>query len=142
MEYLMTYGWAILVVIIIGVVLWQIGIFNPVAVPTPGRSGFVSVAPLEYGCKSGLGATDQVFLVAVNGAGGTINNVSIKVGSATAACNPSTVGSGIATYCSVPNVDCGAENPADRYSASVSIEYTSPTNILISSSGNIWGPAS
>jgi len=29
MEILLTYGWAILVVIIVGVVLWQMGIFNP-----------------------------------------------------------------------------------------------------------------
>ena len=28
MEYLMTYGWAILVVMIVGVVLWQLGIFG------------------------------------------------------------------------------------------------------------------
>ena len=28
MEYLMTYGWAILVVMIVGVVLWQLGVFN------------------------------------------------------------------------------------------------------------------
>ena len=28
MEYLMTYGWAILVVMVVGVALWQMGIFN------------------------------------------------------------------------------------------------------------------
>ncbi len=28
MEYLMTYGWAILVVMIVGVVLWQLGVFT------------------------------------------------------------------------------------------------------------------
>jgi uncharacterized protein (UPF0333 family) len=28
MEYLMTYGWAILVVIIVGIVLWQSGVFG------------------------------------------------------------------------------------------------------------------
>ena len=28
MEYLMTYGWAILVVMIVGIVMWQLGIFN------------------------------------------------------------------------------------------------------------------
>ena len=29
MEYLMTYGWAILVVMIVGVVIWQLGVFSP-----------------------------------------------------------------------------------------------------------------
>lgn len=28
MEYIMTYGWAVLVVIIVGVVMWQMGIFG------------------------------------------------------------------------------------------------------------------
>jgi len=38
MEYLMTYGWAILVVIIVGVVLWQMGLFNPTPGPEPSCS--------------------------------------------------------------------------------------------------------
>ena len=29
MEYLMTYGWAIIIVIIVGVALWRLGIFTP-----------------------------------------------------------------------------------------------------------------
>ena len=33
MEYLMTYGWAILVVMIVGVVLWQLGVFGGVGLP-------------------------------------------------------------------------------------------------------------
>jgi len=51
MEYLMTYGWAILVVMIVGVVLWQLGIFGggPGAVNT--ASGFGKIKPMEPSIK-------------------------------------------------------------------------------------------
>lgn len=29
MEYLMTYGWAIIIVVIVGVALWRLGVFTP-----------------------------------------------------------------------------------------------------------------
>jgi hypothetical protein len=66
MEYLMTYGWAILVVIIVGVVLWQMGIFNPSGGTAPGNSGFGSVRPQDWSCTS---SSDDVQVQWVNGAG-------------------------------------------------------------------------
>jgi hypothetical protein len=45
MEYLMTYGWAILVVMIVGVVLWQLGVFN-VGQGSIVVTGFVKMQPL------------------------------------------------------------------------------------------------
>ncbi len=45
MEYLMTYGWAILVVMIVGVVLWQLGVFNS-GQGAPVETGFVRLNPL------------------------------------------------------------------------------------------------
>jgi hypothetical protein len=45
MEYLMTYGWAILVVMIVGVVLWQLGVFN-VGQGNLVTTGFTKVQPL------------------------------------------------------------------------------------------------
>ena len=45
MEYLMTYGWAILVVMIVGVVLWQLGVFN-VGQGNLVTTGFVKMQPL------------------------------------------------------------------------------------------------
>ena len=72
MEYLMTYGWAILVVIIVGVVLWQMGIFNPSGGTAPGSSGFGSVRPKDWSCTSG-GTTTSVQVQWVNGAGEQIS---------------------------------------------------------------------
>ena len=66
MEYLMTYGWAILVVMIVGIVMWQLGIFN-MGSTTTTASGFSKIKPQLAAIA--LGA-DGVFQgVFTNGAG-------------------------------------------------------------------------
>ncbi len=45
MEYLMTYGWAILVVLIVGIVLWKTGLFGTSAT---GQSGFDVLVPDQW----------------------------------------------------------------------------------------------
>ncbi len=47
LEYLMTYGWMILVVSMSAVVIWQMGIFTPPSTP-PGSSGFSEVKPTDW----------------------------------------------------------------------------------------------
>jgi hypothetical protein len=49
MEYLMSYGWAILVVMVVGVAMWQLGIFNMHSVPTTA-SGFQAIQPIVATC--------------------------------------------------------------------------------------------
>jgi len=49
MEYLMSYGWAILVVLVIGVTLWQLGIFSA-APSTITSNGFPVIKPLLTAC--------------------------------------------------------------------------------------------
>jgi len=51
LEYLMTYGWAILVVMVVGIVLWYLGVFfgGPGDVNT--ASGFAKIKPLESNIK-------------------------------------------------------------------------------------------
>lgn len=46
LEYLMTYGWAILIILVVGLVLWQMGFFNPPATGH-GCSGFSHIVPLD-----------------------------------------------------------------------------------------------
>ncbi len=48
MEYLMTYGWAIIVVMIVGLALWNLGIFNLGKTYPKGFSGFSAVRPLDW----------------------------------------------------------------------------------------------
>ena len=71
MEYLMTYGWAILVVMIVGIVMWQLGIFN-MGSTSVTASGFSKLKPLLTGCKMTSGATGAFTCTFTNGAGGTI----------------------------------------------------------------------
>jgi hypothetical protein len=40
LEYMMTYGWAILIIVIVAVILYSMGIFNPRASVTASSSGF------------------------------------------------------------------------------------------------------
>src|SRR3989338_5866650 len=40
MEYLMTYGWAILIVIIVAAALWALGVFNPSTWTQAAATGF------------------------------------------------------------------------------------------------------
>ena len=86
MEYLMTYGWAILVVMIVGVVLWQLGIFGggPGAVNT--ASGFGKVKPMEPSIKYS-GPTLEFSIM--NGVGQGITNANITA--ATGDCAASSV---------------------------------------------------
>ena len=69
MEYLMTYGWAILVVMVVGLVMWQLGIFN-IGGTTPARvSGFNYQKPIDATLQI---TSTEVKLSMVNGEPGTI----------------------------------------------------------------------
>jgi len=90
MEYLMTYGWAILVVMIVGVVLWQLGIFNPPASTTVTK--FVKIRPLNPGqIEQKADATnDGLSVVFVNLAGDTVHikNIDVNYTSPPGTCTP------------------------------------------------------
>lgn len=77
MEYLMTYGWAILIVIIVAAVLFALGVFNPATytqTTAVGFSGF-NVPPGSFQLK-----TDGVLTMQVtNGVGANINITEAKV---------------------------------------------------------------
>jgi|GEM_PF-916543 len=50
MEYLTTYGWAILVVIVIGIAFWRLGIFEIGSSQPPTSTGFTTIKPLLATC--------------------------------------------------------------------------------------------
>ena len=55
LEYMMTYGWAILIIVIVAVILYSMGIFNPRASVTASSSGFSPFAVSAAICQgSGL----------------------------------------------------------------------------------------
>ena len=77
MEYLMTYGWAILVVMIVGVVLWYLGIFGGGTGGVNTASGFAKLRPLEpsisyyYDTYDLFGSLYTLRFTLVNGVGST-----------------------------------------------------------------------
>ncbi|VVB51353.1 Uncharacterised protein [uncultured archaeon] len=68
MEYLMTYSWAILVVMLVGIVMWQMGLFS-MGSGTLTSTGFGKIKPQLAATKL---STDGFFLATFsNGAGTT-----------------------------------------------------------------------
>ncbi len=52
MEYLMTYGWAILIVIIVAAALYALGVFNPATFTGRTATGFQTIgAPTDWDLK-------------------------------------------------------------------------------------------
>jgi hypothetical protein len=72
MEYLMTYGWAILIVIIVGLILWRSGVFGgtPVAV----ISGFNKVRVLDH-----VSDSTGTSVIIGNFAGTSLANVNVSI---------------------------------------------------------------
>lgn len=76
-EYVVSYGWAILVILVIGIVLWQLGVFTPQA-STMSFSGFGKLKPQLGG--TGLNSTGFFEGLFTNGVGAKIyvNEVTVK----------------------------------------------------------------
>lgn len=139
MEYLMTYGWAILVVMIVGVVLWQLGIFNPPT--TTVVKGWVVLQPLSPSIS--YKSVDQSFTASFNNAVGTsirVTDVNItEVLSKTGGTNcasvtvdgqpvsegaPKTVAAGSAFRVDATCSGAGRQR-GDPYEMTITITYTS-----------------
>ncbi|MFH0859571.1 MAG: hypothetical protein V1921_00050 [Candidatus Altiarchaeota archaeon] len=73
MEYLMTYSWAILVVMLVGIALWQLGVFDLGASRTATFTGFPTIRP--HMGLSGVTSAGTLTLVLLNGGGGTIDPI-------------------------------------------------------------------
>ena len=52
LEYMMTYGWAILIIVIVAAVLYSMGIFNPSSSVTTTSSGFSPFSPAAAVCNT------------------------------------------------------------------------------------------
>jgi len=143
MEYLMTYGWAILVVIIVGVVLWQMGIFNPSGGTAPGSKGFGSVRPNDWACSA---ATDDVSVRWVNGAGEKIT-VTESSGGCTyegvatdATFNAST--NAVMTCVYTDDAGCADAAAGDRFESTVTLAWVPAAGgIAHTESGQVWKAA-
>ncbi|MDD5111942.1 MAG: hypothetical protein PHG85_05310 [Candidatus Altiarchaeota archaeon] len=123
MEYLMTYGWAVLVVMIVGIVMWRLGIFNLGGTPATS-SGFVKIMPQLSTCR--LTTSGNFTCIFTNGAGGYIRINSITASSSGTACATGTVPAGAVGGNENLNVQawgCIAGTAGDAYSIDVTIDY-------------------
>ena len=72
LEYLVTYGWAILAIVIIGGVLWYFGIFSPSSFAGASScAGFAAFTCQDYKVTGGAGVGDIVVVLS-NRVGATI----------------------------------------------------------------------
>ena len=59
-EYMMSYGWAVLVIVVLAVVLWNLGVFNPSSAST--ATGFSAIRPVAWSFQgTGLGGVNSIY---------------------------------------------------------------------------------
>lgn len=128
----MTYGWAILVVMVVGIAMWQLGIFN-MGSATLTTTGFAKIKPQLAG--SGISHTGQPQMIFTNGIGTPIimksgkivdvNNKGVSCPLTSAMFKPNNPGGGENTKLSVPvTPPCiKGGNPGEVYQAMVTIHY-------------------
>ena len=134
MEYLMTYGWAILIVIIVAAALYALGVFNPATWTGSRPTGFQNVgAPASGAWKlSATPSATQFTVVMSNNLPSRISidptQTVVKVGATT--CTgvgvlgnttvAQTVGIGGAFNITA---NCGTQTAASSYTASIELYY-------------------
>ncbi len=124
LEYLMTYGWSILVIVIVAAVLYGMGVFNPRASFSSSITGFSGLGSVTAQCIGGQGLSVQLG----DTLPATINitgiNVTDSITSQSFSVNPYLIipqGSFNLFY--VPSV-CPVPN--EPFSAQVTVTYTEP----------------
>ncbi|MBU1198146.1 hypothetical protein KJ765_06605 [Candidatus Micrarchaeota archaeon] len=133
LEYLVTYGWAILAIVIIAAVLWYTGVFNP-AKFRGGKEcgGFTAFTCSDFTVPAN--ATSTATLVLGNAVGRVITVSTATIGTAPNALNncvpspnPAIVpANGLLTI----NCDGINGNPGDAYDYTVSITYNDSQSLL------------
>lgn len=139
LEFLMTYGWALVIILVFLLVMWQFGVFNPKNVE-PGNAGFWGVVPQDF--KFTSGGTLTVSFENQVGSAVNITKINATVGSKNSyvsginiRINPGATYKGDFTgFSSLP--------AGSRFEAFVSVDYVDDrTGETYRSSGKIWGSA-
>lgn len=133
MEYITTYGWAILIVIIVGVVIWQLGILDINNRFAPGFSGFSILVPRDWEVTA-VGQQCTLSVQLLNGANEEMNEVATVGGSS---CVPSTVPVGRLTICGKEIGNCGSVGSS--YNEMIVVTYKRSDGQQFQTAGNLWG---
>ncbi len=140
MEYLMTYGWAILIVIVVAGVLAYYGVFSPGKLVGPTKTGFGMVDVLApWSVNSG----GQLTLRVENRVGEEINVTNIY-GKGTSNLQATVLAAGKNAILTASNSGFGSGGTGDSFTLTVSIEYelTSAKGTRFNSTGTISGTRS
>ena len=121
MEYLMTYGWAILVVMIVGVVLWQLGIFGGGPGAANTARGFGRIKVMDPSIKYVQDGT--LTFTIMNGAGQTVSDLVMGVPSP---CTAGAINSDMSAggTQAVTLSSCGAKGIGDSFAVDIGFNYT------------------
>lgn len=122
LEYLMTYGWALLIIVVVGAALFALGIFSP-------QTKSVCTGFQYYTYSNQKMTTTQYTLEVLNGNQDvTVTNLSVEgTDLGTVTLSPTgTLGSGKRVTISGAN-DPTTKSSGDSYSYSVSVTYNTPT---------------
>ena len=145
MEYLMTYGWAILIVIIVAAVLFSLGLFNPGTYTTTTAVGFSGFNVPAGGFQ--LTSAGILTVQIVNGAGATIDidSASATIGTDTVAMAAAinNVAPGQTATLTFDFTAVGPYNTGSAYTSNVQMGYTNDnTGLAFVSSGTLTGSVS
>jgi len=132
MEYLMTYGWAILIVIIVAAALYALGIFNPATYTGRIPTGFTTLgAPSDWDVDS----SGDVDIILNNRLANQINilNVTVSIGSDLSYNDTAfnmAPGSSTSYISTVSGLNLQSKTPGTTYSMDVEIVYNQGANSL------------
>jgi uncharacterized protein (UPF0333 family) len=129
MEFLMTYGWAILAAVIVIGVLAYFGVFSP-STYVPNQC----IVSAPFGCNAGVANVAGVTLELRNGAGETLNVTSVAV----AGCGTvNSVGSAAADSLTTVTVPCTL-TANTKFKGDITVSYRKMTsNLDVTSSGQL-----
>ena len=126
LEYMMTYGWAILIIVIVAGVLYSMGIFNPSSSASTTITGFSGLGVTQAACVNSV--NNQILeLYVSNSVGYPVNVTKINVTGSNGIVTSQNVSSILsAGQSGIFYVDGACNKSSSSYSGSATITYTEP----------------
>ncbi len=130
LEYMMTYGWAILIIVIVAVILYSMGIFNPSSSITTTITGFSGLGSVTAQCTAngvlrisvGDSTGNLINITGITAKDPAITKISNFKPNSTVDPNP-LIRSGSSYIFSVPNI---CPSAGTHYAITVTVNYTEP----------------
>lgn len=141
MEYLMTYGWAILIVIIVAAALYALGIFNPSTYTGRIPTGFTTLGTPDDWDLDTSGNFDIILRNRLNYQI-TVYNVSVEAGSMVSYNDSSftmNADSEKSYMASDTGLNLGTQSSGSTYTVDVSMLYGTPGKLNHTETGRVTG---